>query len=165
VQPHALLNKTLVAMGRIAWLNADRCPTADTVEEPLAIEHGLHAKVRKKFPVELAGDTELAYCEHDVSHAIDLDCHDPPPLVAEWAILAHLLQHLKQPPQQPKTQKQASGYLVRPNELDEELDRRSIADRQVSRDLRVVEKHPVGLRGCMRWEGVRIIPKTKHISK
>jgi hypothetical protein len=88
VQANTLLDEAFTVVCRIARLDADRGPAADTVEEVLAIEHRLHAEVRQEFPVEGAGNLEPTHREHDMSHTIDLDCHRLSSLVQRQDIMA-----------------------------------------------------------------------------
>jgi len=75
MEADAPLNKAFTAVCRIAWLNADRSPATNAVEETFTVEYRLHSEVRQEFPVEGAGDFEPAHREHDMSHTVDVDRH------------------------------------------------------------------------------------------
>ena len=61
VQADPLLDEALASQRRIAWLDADRSPRADAVEEPVAVEHHLHPELGQEPAIELAGNLEAAH--------------------------------------------------------------------------------------------------------
>jgi hypothetical protein len=81
MKPHALLNKTLIGIRWIAWLNANRRPATDAVEEIITVKYHLHAEAWQEFAIEHTAKFEAADGQHDVSHSIDLDCHVFPRLL------------------------------------------------------------------------------------
>src|SRR5262249_52289436 len=60
---------------RLAWLDANRSPRADTVEEPVAIEHHLHPELGQQPTIELAGNLETAHRQDHVRHSVDFYRH------------------------------------------------------------------------------------------
>jgi hypothetical protein len=75
MQADPLLHEALANQGRIARFDSDRSPSADAIEEPVAIKNWLHSEFREQFAIELAGDLEPAHRQDDVSHSIDTDRH------------------------------------------------------------------------------------------
>jgi hypothetical protein len=75
MQADPLLHEALADQSRIARFDSDSGSSADAIEEPVAIEHRLHADFGEQFAIELAGDLKPTHRQDDVSHSIDTDCH------------------------------------------------------------------------------------------
>src|SRR5246127_463875 len=75
LQAHPLRDEALASQRLIAWLDADRSPRADAVEEPVAVEHHLHPELGQEPAVELAGNLEAAHRQDHVRHSVDFDRH------------------------------------------------------------------------------------------
>src|ERR1700756_1812467 len=73
LQADPFLDEALASQRRIAWLDADRSPRADAVEEPVAVEHHLHPELGQEPTIELAGDLEMAHRQDHVRHSVDFD--------------------------------------------------------------------------------------------
>src|SRR5215471_1042744 len=73
MQTDPLLHEALANQSRISRFNSDSGSSA--IEEPVPIEHRLHAEFGEQFAIELAGDLKPAHRQDDVSHSIDTDCH------------------------------------------------------------------------------------------
>ena len=75
VEADALLHEALARQSRVTRLYADRGPSADAIEELVAVVDDLHAEFGQQPAVELAGDLEAAHGQDDVGHAVYVDRH------------------------------------------------------------------------------------------
>src|ERR1700733_13632675 len=75
VKPDAVLLETLTLMLLRTSLYTKRCAAADVIDKIVAVVDFLHAEKRQKLAVEYARCVEIARCQDDVRHAVDLDRH------------------------------------------------------------------------------------------
>jgi len=84
VQADSLLFKALANQRRVARVNADRCPGADAIEEPVPVKHHLHPEFGQEPTIEFASNFKAAHREDHVRHSIDFDPHQISPPVTPF---------------------------------------------------------------------------------
>ena len=82
MQTNAILLEAFAFELRIAFANPNRGPGADVVAKIRAVVDLGHAKLRQQTGVECAGFVELADCQDNVSHSVDVD---------HWLFLCHVV--------------------------------------------------------------------------
>src|SRR4051812_17911654 len=88
VQADAALREAVAVMRRTGWLDTDRCPSADAIEQLLRITDRRHAQGGQEPAVEGPRLRELTHGQHNMRHAVDPDrgvsCrHGHPSVVAD----------------------------------------------------------------------------------
>src|SRR5262249_15763415 len=83
VQANPALQEAVAVIRRTGWLNADSCPSAYAIEQPVSTADRCHAQSGQGPAVESPRRRKLTHGQYDMRHAVDSNrglssCHGHP---------------------------------------------------------------------------------------
>jgi hypothetical protein len=71
VQANPALREAVAVMRRTGWLDTDRCPSADAIEQLVCIADRRHAQGGQEPAVESPRRRKLAHGQNDMRHSVN----------------------------------------------------------------------------------------------